>query len=135
MAYFIKKILLPEGWKSNVRLVVSRDGHIESIDPDGDAGDAEVIEGPVIPGMPNLHSHAFQRIMAGLTEYATTGENNFWSWRSTMYGFANRISPEQYRPLPHSSTWRCSGPVTPRWRNSTTSTMTTMVSLSLIMRR
>ena len=49
--------------------------------------------GPVLPGMPNLHSHAFQRAMAGLTEYRAPGQNNFWSWRRLMYRFALRAAP------------------------------------------
>ena len=56
---------------------------------------------PVIPGMPNLHSHAFQRGFAGLTEFRSVtdgddpaGGDSFWSWRSLMYRFALRVSPD-----------------------------------------
>jgi formimidoylglutamate deiminase len=48
-----------------------------------------------IPGMPNLHSHAFQRAMAGLTERQTNPTDSFWTWRELMYRFASRITPEQ----------------------------------------
>ncbi len=44
--------------------------------------------------MPNLHSHAFQRGMAGLTEYRGPAADNFWSWRSLMYRFVGRMTPE-----------------------------------------
>jgi formimidoylglutamate deiminase len=50
--------------------------------------------GPLLPGMPNLHSHAFQRAMAGLTEYRANATDTFWSWRDLMYRFAARITPE-----------------------------------------
>jgi formimidoylglutamate deiminase len=48
-----------------------------------------------IAGMPNLHSHAFQRAMAGLTERQTNPSDSFWTWRELMYRFASRITPEQ----------------------------------------
>src|SRR5262249_35148055 len=61
-------------------------------------------KGPVLPGMPNLHSHAFQRAMAGLAERAgqagTPGEaDSFWTWRETMYGFVARLTPKQNQAI------------------------------------
>ncbi|HJP99250.1 MAG TPA: formimidoylglutamate deiminase [Rhodanobacteraceae bacterium] len=53
----------------------------------------------VLPGMPNLHSHAFQRAMAGLAERRGPGDDSFWSWRETMYAFASRIDPEQLQAI------------------------------------
>ncbi len=50
--------------------------------------------GVLLPGLPNLHSHAFQRAMAGLTECRSDPRDSFWSWRETMYAFAARIGPE-----------------------------------------
>ncbi len=47
-----------------------------------------------LPGVPNLHSHAFQRAMAGLAERQTNPEDSFWTWRETMYRFAARMTPE-----------------------------------------
>jgi formimidoylglutamate deiminase len=47
-----------------------------------------------LPGMPNLHSHAFQRAMAGLAERRGPGDDSFWTWRETMYAFASRIDPD-----------------------------------------
>src|SRR5258705_9213577 len=59
--------------------------------------------GPVLPGRPNLHSHAFQRAMAGLTERAgqggVGGEDSFWTWRSVMYGFVEKLSPGQVEAI------------------------------------
>src|SRR5690606_33979836 len=55
--------------------------------------DAHRLHGPVVPGMPNLHSHAFQRAMAGLTEYRGHPEDSFWTWRDLMYRYAGRLTP------------------------------------------
>ena len=52
-----------------------------------------------IAGMPNLHSHAFQRAMAGLTERQTNPADSFWTWRELMYRFASRITPEQLHAI------------------------------------
>ena len=53
----------------------------------------------ILPGMPNLHSHAFQRAMAGQAELAVTDRNDFWSWRERMYGYANRVTPGQLQAI------------------------------------
>lgn len=53
----------------------------------------------MVPGMPNLHSHAFQRAMAGLTERQTNPSDSFWTWRELMYRFASRITPEQLHAI------------------------------------
>ncbi|HEY0801255.1 MAG TPA: formimidoylglutamate deiminase, partial [Steroidobacteraceae bacterium] len=54
----------------------------------------ERVDGIVVPGMPNAHSHAFQRAMAGNTEYRLSARDSFWTWRQAMYALANRIGPE-----------------------------------------
>ena len=48
----------------------------------------------VLPGIPNIHSHAFQRAMAGLAERQTNPTDSFWTWRELMYRYAGRITPE-----------------------------------------
>ncbi len=53
----------------------------------------------VLPGMPNLHSHAFQRAMAGLAERRGPGEDSFWTWREVMYAFATRVGPDELRAI------------------------------------
>jgi formimidoylglutamate deiminase len=83
---------LPQGWARNVVVTVSDGGLItglESADPAG----ADRIDGIVIPGMANAHSHAFQRAMAGNTEYRLSARDSFWTWRNAMYALANRIEP------------------------------------------
>ncbi|UPG87335.1 formimidoylglutamate deiminase [Luteibacter aegosomatis] len=53
----------------------------------------------LLPGMPNLHSHAFQRAMAGLAERRGPGEDSFWTWRETMYAFAEAIDPDDLKAI------------------------------------
>lgn len=86
--------LLPDGWAKDVRLEIGADGMISAVTPDGGTDGADILTGPVIPGMPNLHSHAFQRAMAGLAEQANQQPGSFWSWRGLMYRFAARLTPE-----------------------------------------
>lgn len=62
---------------------------------EADRAGAEVLDGPVLPGLVNAHSHAFQRAIAGLTECAAPGRDDFWSWRDRMYAAALRIGPQQ----------------------------------------
>ena len=98
---FATRALLPDGWASDVLLEIGADGTLAAVTP-GTAppAGASRASGPVLPGMPNLHSHAFQRAMAGLAERAgregTPGEaDSFWTWRQAMYGFVGRLTPAQ----------------------------------------
>ncbi|TDN70688.1 formimidoylglutamate deiminase [Paraburkholderia sp. BL10I2N1] len=93
---FAEYAYLPDGWRRNVLLEWNTDGMLTAVTPDSTAATPGVAyaAGPVLPGMPNLHSHAFQRAMAGLTEYRANATDTFWSWRDLMYRFAARISPE-----------------------------------------
>jgi formimidoylglutamate deiminase len=90
--------LLPNGWARNLRIGI-RAGRIVELTPESApaAGDERV--GVLLPGMPNLHSHAFQRGMAGLTEYRGPAADNFWSWRSLMYRFVGRMTPEDLQAV------------------------------------
>ena len=85
--------LLPEGWASNVRVEVI-EGRIASIERDATTRPRDERAKVALPGMPNVHSHAFQRGMAGLTEYRGPSADNFWSWRELMYRFCARMTPE-----------------------------------------
>ncbi len=98
-AYFAENALLPSGWARNVRFDISADGSLAAVTADAEAGDAERLSGPVIPGMPNLHSHAFQRAMAGLAERAGPSDDSFWTWRKVMYGFVGRLSPDDVEAI------------------------------------
>jgi len=80
--YLLERALLPDGWAGKVRVAVDGSGAITSVEPDADGADAVPVGGIVLPGLPNLHSHAFQRAAAGLTERRhTEGGDSFWTWR------------------------------------------------------
>jgi formimidoylglutamate deiminase len=92
---FCDRILLPEGWASDVVLDISAEGLISAIATDQSCGaEAMRLSGPVVPALRNLHSHAFQRAMAGLAERAGSTQDSFWTWRETMYGLVRRMSPD-----------------------------------------
>ena len=93
--YFARDALLPGGWARDVTISVEN-GDIAAIAP-GTAG--APLGGPVLPGMANLHSHAFQRAMAGLTETRGRPDDDFWSWRELMYRFVERITPADARAI------------------------------------
>jgi formiminoglutamate deiminase len=88
---FFRHALLPSGWAANLHVEIE-DGLITALTPNATpAGPSHAIG---LPGMPNLHSHAFQRAFAGLTETRGTTADSFWSWREQMYRFALRMSPD-----------------------------------------
>ncbi|WP_447652086.1 formimidoylglutamate deiminase [Pseudomonas abietaniphila] len=93
--FFAERVLLPAGWANNVRFEVSADGFLTKVQADSERQGAELINGAVVPGMPNLHSHAFQRAMAGLAEVAGNPNDSFWTWRDLMYRLVGQISPQQ----------------------------------------
>jgi formiminoglutamate deiminase len=90
--------LLPAGWAHSVRIGIA-DGTIRSVETGVPAAPGDERHGVAIPGLCNLHSHAFQRGMAGLTEVRGNGGDSFWTWRDTMYRFVNRIGPEDIAAL------------------------------------
>lgn len=96
---FAELALLPDGWSRDVRFEIADDGSLARVTSGSQADGAPRAAGPVIPGMPNLHSHAFQRAMAGLAERAGPGDDSFWTWREVMYGFVRRLTPEQVEAI------------------------------------
>ncbi|WLH79718.1 formimidoylglutamate deiminase [Pseudomonas sp. FP2335] len=98
-AFFAERALLPNGWANDVRLEVSADGLLTKVAANANADGAERLRGPVLAGMPNLHSHAFQRAMAGLAEVAGNPNDSFWTWRELMYRMVGKISPEQLQVI------------------------------------
>ena len=94
-------ILTPQGMLRDQALVVAADGRIERIEPRGNGGCDGFL---AIPGIPNAHSHAFQRALAGYGE-APQGEDSFWSWREAMYRLANRVSPEEMFIIAREAFW------------------------------
>lgn len=92
---YFDSALVAGRWAHDVRIAVSSDGSISSVEEDGSPKGASRIPGVAVPGVPNVHSHAFQRAMAGLTERGSTGGDTFWSWRERMYAFLERLGPEE----------------------------------------
>lgn len=95
---FAETALLPDGWAENVLLRISDTGDFTKVEP-GHPEEAfpgvEHLSGVVLPGVPNLHSHAFQRAMAGLAERGSDRDDTFWSWREVMYDFLSRLGPDE----------------------------------------
>lgn len=89
---FFEHALLPSGWVKNLTLS-HHDGLITLLLPDSKPGTHEH-HAIALPGMPNLHSHTFQRAFAGLTETRTNPTDSFWSWREQMYRFGLAMDPE-----------------------------------------
>ncbi|MFJ6326368.1 MULTISPECIES: formimidoylglutamate deiminase [unclassified Rhizobium] len=88
-----RSALLGDGWHENVRITLEG-GRITDVATDvaPEAGDDR--QDILIPAMPNLHSHAFQRAMAGLAEVRGPANDSFWSWRTVMYKFALSMTPD-----------------------------------------
>jgi formimidoylglutamate deiminase len=102
LRYWAPQAWVQGRWAYNVLLTVDAAGRWQSVDPDtAPAGreDAVVLGGPVLPGLVDAHSHAFQRAIAGLTERSPDQQDDFWSWRDRMYSAANRITPEQLQAI------------------------------------
>jgi len=98
--YRLQAAYLPQGWARDVLVTVS-EGMITAIEASAPAErqpprapEFERVDGIVVPGMPNAHSHAFQRAMAGNAEYRMSARDSFWTWRRAMYELANRVGPE-----------------------------------------
>lgn len=89
-----KSALLPDGWACNVRIEIGADGRLASITPESPLEAAIETFETLLPAPSNLHSHAFQRALAGLTETRGPGDDDFWSWRERMYDFLPRLTPE-----------------------------------------
>lgn len=96
--FFAERAWVQCAWARDVLLAADDQGAWTQVRPDCSAAEragAQVLAGPVLPGIVNAHSHAFQRAIAGLTERSAAGHDDFWSWRDRMYAAALRISPRQ----------------------------------------
>lgn len=96
MRLFAETALLPEGWARNVAIEVEA-GRIARVSCDARAEGPQL--GCLLPAPVNLHSHAFQRAMAGLTEFRSAGQDSFWTWRNLMYRFLDRLTPEDVEAI------------------------------------
>ena len=97
-ALFARQALLADGWQRDVRLEWDAGGTLLAVTPDAQHT-GEPVADIVLPGMVNLHSHAFQRALGGLTEVAGEGPDSFWTWRQLMYRFARNITPEHIEAI------------------------------------
>jgi formimidoylglutamate deiminase len=92
--------LLSDGWARDVRVVVAHDGRIASATSDVAAEPGDQRVGALLPAPVNLHSHAFQRAMAGMTERrGPTGRDTFWTWRQLMFRFLEALTPEDIEAI------------------------------------
>jgi formimidoylglutamate deiminase len=87
MQILAAQALLPDGWADGVRVTLEG-GRIVAVETGLPGG-----QGVLLPAPANLHSHTFQRAMAGLTEHRTAGQDSFWTWRRLMYDFLGRLTP------------------------------------------
>lgn len=98
--FYAKCAYIQQRWQENVQITVNDEGLISNIKSNISDHSVPWIEGPIIPGMPNLHSHAFQRAMAGLAEFAVAEQSDsFWSWRDKMYGMMDRLTPDHVKAI------------------------------------
>jgi formimidoylglutamate deiminase len=98
-ALFARHALLPEGWQGDVLIEWDARGNLTRVQPKARPPIGVARAEYVVPGMVNLHSHAFQRALGGLTEKAGDGPDSFWTWRALMYRFAATITPEQLEAI------------------------------------
>ncbi|WP_243042320.1 formimidoylglutamate deiminase [Dyella sedimenti] len=93
--YVADRLWTAHGWTRDAGVLVDDRGRLAGLAP----GEGERLGRWVLPGMPNLHSHAFQRAMAGLAERKGKSDDSFWTWRETMYAFAATIGPEELQAI------------------------------------
>jgi formimidoylglutamate deiminase len=108
--YWVERAWIRGRWQDNVLLEVNASGQWHEVEVGVDQSqlkariteqgtnerqDITIIDGPIVPGLTNAHSHAFQRAIAGLTERSESAQDDFWSWRQRMYGVALKITPDQ----------------------------------------
>ena len=97
-SFFCGRVLLPDGWAHDVRIETAH-GRFTQVQRNATAHPGEGRLEVVLPGIANVHSHGFQRGMAGLTEYRGPDADNFWSWRELMYRFVGRMTPEDLEAI------------------------------------
>jgi len=95
---FCSRALLADGWVQQVRVEIA-DGKFAAVERGARAQPGDEAVDVLLPGIANVHSHGFQRGMAGLTEYRGPEADNFWSWRELMYRFVGRMSPEDLEAI------------------------------------
>ncbi len=95
---WFESALLPGGWANSVRVTVEG-GRIASIDVGVTPGSGDERHALAVAGLCNVHSHAFQRGMAGLTERRGADADDFWTWREVMYTFLSQLTPDDVEAI------------------------------------
>ncbi len=98
---YAKRAMLADGWAQDVQVTIDDHGNIAHIEKNQTTPDfnAESLQGVLLPGMANCHSHAFQRAMVGLAEVRSSQGDDFWGWRDTMYRFLAAIGPQELQAI------------------------------------
>ena len=97
---FASVALLPEGWATDVAITLDEAGHIAGLERRAQRSGDERLAGPVVPAMPNLHSHAFQRAIAGRTGIPSPHhDDTFWTWREAMYTVVDRLDADAFEAI------------------------------------
>ena len=95
---FAEVALLPAGWARHVRIGIAGD-RIDAVTAESAPRSGDTRVSALLPALANLHSHSFQRAMAGLTEHRVAGRDSFWTWRDLMYRFTARLTPDQIQAI------------------------------------
>ena len=90
---FFDAALMPDGWANDVCIEIA-DGMISGVVVGAARGTTPWSGAVALPALANLHSHAFQRGMAGLAEIRGPAGDDFWSWRQVMYRFLGALTPD-----------------------------------------
>ena len=102
MHIYARNALLPEGWASNIRLQITA-GKVAAIENGVKAQPGDIEIDTLLPALSNVHSHSFQRAMAGMTEYRAKGRDNFldnfWTWRELMYRFLDHLTRDDIEAI------------------------------------
>ncbi|NRB05856.1 MAG: formimidoylglutamate deiminase, partial [Rhodobacteraceae bacterium] len=98
MNIFAKSALVGSTWATNTRLTL-QDGTIATIVPATKPLAGDICVDTLLPALGNLHSHSFQRAMAGMTEVRAAGQESFWTWRKLMYAFLERLTPDHVEAI------------------------------------
>lgn len=94
MRIFAKRAYLSDGWARDVSVTL-HDGKIAKVEGAISCIAGDISVDTLLPAVSNLHSHTFQRVIAGMTEYRVQGRESFWTWRAQMYRYLDRLLPEQ----------------------------------------
>ncbi len=95
---FANRARTSSGWSHNVRVKIEA-GQITDLTSDQILQSGDVKVDRLLPALANLHSHSFQRAMAGMTEVRAAGKDSFWTWRTLMYKFMDHMTPEQHQAV------------------------------------